>query len=137
MNALLKQSKFILLLLGFITLSSWTIADDEVCLIVEETPKSIEGVWKDNEYGGTIEITKTGDICEGIIVDHESKKHIIGEKTLRNLRYDKKDKKWKGKVYSPDRDKEYNIEVHLKEQNKLELIVSVGFLWKTLEWTRK
>ena len=62
---------------------------------------------------------------------------LIGMLVLKNLEYDKKEIKWvNGSMYGPEKGMSFNLKITKIRQNKIVVVASKYFFWKTLEWKR-
>lgn len=60
---------------------------------------------------------------------------LIGKVIIKNLKFDANKKEWiNGEMYGPEKGMFFNLKVTKIYENKIEVIGSKFFLWKTLIW---
>ena len=94
---------------------------------------SVTGIWQAKKNNAKIEISDHNGKLQGKLKSTDNKEAIIGTVLIKNLK--KVDGLWKGQIFSLERESWYDVELKLKG-DVLELVVSVAFLSKTLEWKK-
>ncbi len=62
---------------------------------------------------------------------------LLGKIILKELVFDEDDKKWTdGQMYGPEKGMEVNLEVTEMKADKITVVASKYFFWKTIEWTK-
>ncbi|UTW63605.1 DUF2147 domain-containing protein [bacterium SCSIO 12741] len=100
---------------------------------VASAQSSIQGLWATGDNNTVIEITQVQSHCEGKIKSTDNEDVQKGTLILKDL--EKSGDTWEGKIYAPKRESWYDVEI-TPEANQLIVEVSVGFLSRTLEWSR-
>ncbi|WP_375582817.1 hypothetical protein [Cyclobacterium xiamenense] len=93
----------------------------------------IEGVWHTGQDNTRIEIIQDQGEWLGKIRSSDNDLVRIGKIVLKDL--EKHADVWTGKIFSPKRDRWFEVEITPTE-TKLHLLVSAGFSQKQVEWTR-
>jgi len=95
--------------------------------------QSLEGTWNTGQDNTNIEISEKGGVYQGIVVSSDNDKVTIGKQFLKDIKL--VDGKWKGKMYSPKKDKWFDAILEGKE-DQLWIQVKAGMMSKTLEWKK-
>lgn len=120
--------------------------------------KDLTGYWLTAQKGSIVEFYKTGDTYEGKVAwsknakdkngkplkdvnnPNKAKKNnaIVGTTMLSGLKYNAATDTYEGgKIYQYQTGRSYNCKVTLnKEKNVMKIVGGVGFISKTLTWTR-
>lgn len=96
--------------------------------------QSLAGIWNTGKDNTKIEISSTDDVYNGTVVSSDNDKVKIGNQFLKDVKW--VDGKWKGKLYSPKKDKWYTA---VLEETGDQLLVKVkaGMTSRTLEWKKE
>lgn len=120
--------------------------------------KDITGLWLTAQKGSIVEFVKSGDQYIGKVAwsrtakdkagkplkdvknPDKSKRNnaIVGSDMITGLKYNPKTDTYEGgKIYQAQTGRSYNCKVTLnKEKNVMKIVGGVGFISKTLTWTR-
>ncbi|MGB1218006.1 MAG: DUF2147 domain-containing protein [Saprospiraceae bacterium] len=92
----------------------------------------IAGIWSTGQDNTKVEFqqNKKG-LISGKILSSDNPKAKVGKTLVKDVEY--KDGEWTGKMYAPKKQKWYDATFE-RQQDKLEVAVSVGFFSKTMEW---
>lgn len=95
--------------------------------------QTIEGIWNIGKDNTTIHVIQ--EECEwvGRIKSSDNDKAPIGKVILKDLK--KEGNTWKGKLFVIKKQKWVNVKINPFE-SKMELLVSKGFMKKTVEWVK-
>ncbi|MFK7770512.1 MAG: hypothetical protein AB8F94_00180 [Saprospiraceae bacterium] len=101
-----------------------------ICLllatIIMNAQQSLLGIWNTGEYNAKIEISKENGVCNGKILSSDNANAKIGNQIIKDVKLERGLRK--GKWY----------DVVLKPKGKeLEIKIAVGFIKKTLNWTKE
>ena len=96
--------------------------------------QSLAGIWNMGKDNTKIEITEENGVSEGKIVSSDNAKAKIGNQLLKDVK--SVGGEWKGKLYSPKKNKWFNAVLEEKG-NQLLVTVKAGFMSKTLEWKKE
>jgi uncharacterized protein (DUF2147 family) len=94
----------------------------------------IRGTWNTGEQHTLVEIVKEGEAYAGKVISSSNDKLKPGTLLIKDVKLKKN--KWKGQMYAPKKGEWYNAEFTNKG-NTLEIVLSVGFMRKTVEWTKE
>jgi hypothetical protein len=94
---------------------------------------TLEGIWITGEENTKIEILQLNNKWIGRIKSSGNKSAEIGQIILRDLK--KADVKWTGKIYAFKRKEWYDVEI-FPAKSSLRLVISAGFLNKTIKWNK-
>lgn len=94
----------------------------------------ITGVWNTGDQNTLVKIEKVEDVFIGKIVSSDNPSAKIGNTLIKDVILKKG--KWTGQMFAPRKGEWYDAEFKAKE-NILEIEISVGFMSKTLEWTKE
>lgn len=72
----------------------------------------------------------------GIAVRNDDKPQTVGFEVLRGLIGGDGNDTWKGEVYVPQVDSYKNVLITLPDQQTLRMTVKIGFLRRSVEWSR-
>lgn len=120
--------------------------------------KDLTGYWLTAQKGTIVQFFKNGDVYNGKIVWSKTVKDksgkelkdvnnpdkakrnspVIGSSMITGLKYNPKTDTYEGgKIYQYQSGKSYNCKVNLdKNKNVMKIVGGVGFISKTLTWTR-
>lgn len=120
--------------------------------------KDLTGYWLTAQKGTIVQFYKNGDVYDGKIVWSKTIKDksgkelkdihnpdkakrntpVIGSSMITGLKYNPKTDTYEGgKIYQYQSGKSYNCKVNLdKSKNVMKIVGGVGFISKTLTWTR-
>lgn len=93
--------------------------------------QSIAGVWNTGNENTKIEITETNGVYNGKIISSDNANAKVGKLLLKDIK--SVGGEWKGKLYSPQKDKWYNAVLEEKGEQLL-VTVKAGLMSKTIEW---
>jgi len=102
-------------------------------VITVNAQQSIAGVWNTGNENTKIKITETNGIYSGKVISSDNAKAKIGTLLLKDIKSSSGG--WKGKLYSPQKDKWYNAVLEEKGEQLL-VTIKVGIMSKTLEWEK-
>jgi uncharacterized protein (DUF2147 family) len=122
-NLKLKQMKSILLIAIFGLIGSSVFAQSD-----------IRGTWNTGEQNTLVEIGQEGESYTGKVISSNNDKLKPGTLLIKDVKLKKN--KWKGQLYAPKKGEWYKAEFTNKG-NILEIVLSVGFMSKTVEWTKE
>lgn len=95
----------------------------------------LTGIWNAGQGNTKIELQQNDDgLIEGKVISSDNPKAKIGKVFLKDIK--RKDGEWTGKMYVAKKQKWYDATFE-RQQDKLEVTLSVGFFSKTLEWKRQ
>jgi uncharacterized protein (DUF2147 family) len=94
----------------------------------------ISGTWNTGEQNTLVEIVKEGEAYAGKVISSNNDKLKPGTLLIKDVK--RKKKKWMGQLYAPKKDEWYKAEFANKG-NTLEIVLSVGIMSKTVEWTKE
>ena len=98
---------------------------------------SIVGYWQRGEGEAVIEIRARGDGYDGVIVASERRPEVVGTEVFRSLRYDSERRRWLGRVYSIDRDREFKIQMTLPDPDRFVIRLRLLFFSRTVQFNRQ
>ena len=102
--------------------------------IIMNAQQSLAGVWNMGKDNTKIEITEESGVYGGKIVSSDNSKAKIGNQLLKDVKLFGEE--WKGKMYSPKKNKWYNAVLEEKG-NQLLVTVKAGMMSKTLKWEKE
>ena len=95
----------------------------------------ISGFWKHTEEPGWIEIRL--DDGNGTVVRNDKHPERVGREIVKGLEADQSEENlWHGQVYAERLGEYRDAEISLPEPNLMKFKVKVGFMSRTVEWTR-
>lgn len=96
--------------------------------------QSIAGIWNTGQDNTQVEISETDGLYSGKIISSDNEEAKIGNQLLKEIK--SVGGKWKGKLYSPKKNKWFDA---VLEEKGDQLLVSVkaGVMSKTLEWKKE
>ena len=97
----------------------------------------IVGYWQRGEGEAVIEMRLREDGYYGVIVESERRPHVVGTEVFRGLRYDPDRRRWLGRVYSIDRDREFKIQMTLPDRNRFVIRLRLLFFSRTVQFNRQ
>ena len=97
----------------------------------------LSGYWKNDDRPGWIEIVIEEGVATGTVRRNDAKPEAVGRILLKDLvRDEDKPGTWRGQVYA-ERFEEYrDTEVIQPEPDQMQIKVKVGFMSRTVDWTR-
>ncbi|MCR9278686.1 MAG: DUF2147 domain-containing protein [Pseudomonadaceae bacterium] len=99
----------------------------------------IEGLW-DNEANPVSMVILVSDdgVATGKVAQNEQNPESVGRLILKSVVADPGDNKlWRGQVFAARLGEFRDAEVRLVDDERLEISVKVGFLSRTVGWTRQ
>lgn len=93
----------------------------------------VAGNWNTNEDNTVIETYVKDDLWYGKIVSSDHPDAKIGKDIMQG--FQKKDGKWKGKIFAAKKNKLLNAEV-VPFEDQLKITISAGLFKKKLTWER-
>lgn len=119
----------VLVVLGYLVSSAAVLAADQAA--------DLAGYWKNDDQPAWIEISFENDSGTGTVRRNEKKPEAAGRILLKDLVADENDPgSWRGQVYA-ERLKEYkDAEISLPDPDTMQIKVKVGFMSRTVSWTR-
>ena len=97
---------------------------------------AILGYWQRGEGEAIVEIRRRADHYHGVVVASERRPEIIGTEIFKSLRYDTDRHRWRGRVYSIARDRDFDIEMSLPEPDQFVISLRVLFIRKSVRFSR-
>jgi hypothetical protein len=95
----------------------------------------ISGFWKHTEEPGWIEIRL--DEGKGTVVRNDKYPERVGREIVNGLEADQSEENlWHGQVYAERLGEYKDAEISLPEPDRMTFKVKVGFMSRTVEWTR-
>ena len=97
--------------------------------------EDLNGFWKHAEEPAWIEINL--EQGKGTVVRNDKFPERVGREILKDLKAEDPEKgPWRGQVYAERLGEYKDAELSLPEPGKMEIKVKVGFISRTVEWTR-
>jgi len=96
-------------------------------------PDAIIGTYQSKKTNVEIQITKKGNQYFGTVVSGNDKV-ATGTTLLKNLIY--KDRSWKGKVFAPARNSDFDCILTLPDVKSLKLTAKAGLVSRSQDWVR-
>jgi len=96
--------------------------------------QSFAGVWNTGEDNTKIEIIEDNGVTSGKILSSENAKAKSGNQILKDVK--SKNGNWQGKMYAAKKGEWYDAVLKVNG-NQLEVIIKVGWVSKTLTWTKE
>ena len=103
--------------------------------LTKDPATELLGRWKDDDYGGIVEVTESAGVFTGRMIRTPLKGVKPGTHIFRGLKYFPEKNAWKGRVYAPRRDSTYDVTLTIKG-SVMKMKVTFGPLWKTVMWRR-
>ena len=100
------------------------------------TADSIVGKWKEPDEDAVVQIENKGAYYEGAVVESPSHPDGVSTTIFKNLVYDGAKGVWKGRVYSIERKKDYNVEIKMSDPAAFTMKAKAGIISKTIVWSR-
>lgn len=94
---------------------------------------SLAGYWKTNRNNTVVKIESQDDVFTGKIISTEDNENRIGSLIIKDVKLNNGE--WQGKIYAPKRNEWYNAKFNVLD-DKLTIIITVGFFVRTLEWSK-
>ena len=95
----------------------------------------ISGFWKHAEEPAWIEIRL--DEGKGTVMRNDKYPERVGREILKDLKADESESGlWRGQVYAERLGEYRDAEISLPEPDRMAIKVKVGFISRTVEWTR-
>ena len=105
-----------------------------LCFALTMHAQSIAGVWNTGQENTKIEITENNGVYSGKIISSDNAQVKIGKQFIKDVNF--AGGEWKGKMYSPKKDKWYNAVLEAKGGQLLVTIKS-GWMSKTVTWKKE
>lgn len=117
----------ILFFLFLVTIQTAMISQDNISgtWLAEDLDHSVINIYKENDGLYYAKITESEN------------KAYINKIVLKEMKYNPKDKVWKGTIYSPKRNMEIDGTISLDSNEKMKLVGKKYFMTKTFYWTRQ
>lgn len=94
---------------------------------------NLAGYWKTNRNNTVVEIKSQDDVFSGKITSTDNEDAQVGSLIVKDVKL--KNGEWQGKIYAPKRHEWYNAKFNVMD-DKLTIIITVGFFVRTLEWSK-
>ncbi|MCP3907963.1 MAG: DUF2147 domain-containing protein [Oceanicoccus sp.] len=110
-----------------------------LCLLpslVLAEPAGLAGLWQHSDQPVIVKMQAAGDGMEGIVHSYSDSPELVGETLFRELRFDKEEQCWRGRVYVKELEQEKNTCLLLEDASQFRMAVTIGFFSKTVIWTR-
>jgi uncharacterized protein (DUF2147 family) len=98
---------------------------------------AILGYWQRGEGEAIVEIRRRSDHYHGVVVASERRPEIVGTEIFKSLRYDTDRRRWRGRVYSIARDRDFDIEMSLPDPDQFVIRLRVLFIRKSVRFNRR
>jgi len=98
---------------------------------------AILGYWQRGEREAIVEIRRQADHYQGIVVASEQHPEIIGAEIFKSLKYDHEHRRWRGRVYSIARDRDFDTDMVLRDSEHFVISLRVFFIRKSVEFHRQ
>ncbi len=96
----------------------------------------VVGKWHAEDLDNSvIKIYKESNLLFGKIIASD-KAEYIGQMVLKSFKYNQKDTRWEGTIYSPKRKMEINGTLSLESPDKIKLVGRKYLMTKTFYWNR-
>lgn len=97
----------------------------------------LAGYWKNDGQPAWIEIVSENDVATGTVRRNDVKPEAVGRILLKDVVEDEDEPgSWRGQIYA-ERLKEYkDAEITLPDADHMSIKVKVGFMSRTVTWTR-
>ena len=96
---------------------------------------NINGFWKHPEAPAWIEISL--DESKGTVVRNDKFPERVGREFVKDLKPDESEENlWRGQVYAEKLGEYKEAEISLPEPGRMEFMIKVGFMSRTIEWDR-
>lgn len=96
----------------------------------------LKGFWKNNDQAAWIEVQVDNGQWVGIVRRNDAKPEAVGRILLKDIAALESPNKWSGQIYAQRLSEFKDAEISLPESNRMEIVVKVGFMSRTVEWTR-
>ena len=96
--------------------------------------QSLAGIWNTGEDNTKIEITEDNGVVNSKILSSDNAKANIGNQILKDVK--SSNGAWKGQLYAAKKGKWYDAVLKEKD-NQLAITIKVGFMTKTIDWTKE
>jgi len=97
----------------------------------------LAGVWKNDEMPAWIEIQFENDTGTGTVRRNDEKPEAVGRELLKDVVADGDSAdSWRGQIFAARLGEYKDAEISLPQPDKMEVKVKVGFMSKTVIWTR-
>lgn len=108
------------------------------CLSVSAAIASdLAGYWKLAEQPAWIEISFGSGSGRGTVLRNDNKPEAVGRVLLKDVVNDKDNPgSWRGQIYAERLGEYKDAEISLPEPDHMQIKVSVGFMSRTVTWTR-
>jgi len=102
------------------------------CLLAD----NLVGLWKNDDQPAWIEITFSDGLGVGTVVRNDKNSQAVGRVLLKELTAEEGSENWIGQIYAKPLKSFKDAELSLAKPNHLEILVKVGFMSRTVTWTR-
>ena len=104
-----------------------------------ETAAGIGGLWKNDDNPVWMEISLSADdIATGTVTRNEHNPDAVGRVVLKSLVADSNaENLWRGQVFAARLGEFRDAEVRVVDGQRLEITVKVGFMSRTVGWTKQ
>ena len=102
------------------------------CLLAE----NLVGLWKNDEQPAWIEITFSDGLGVGKVVRNDKNSQAVGRVLLKEVMAEKGSENWSGQIYAQQLKSFKDAELRLPKPDHMEILVKVGFMSRTVTWTR-
>ena len=97
----------------------------------------LAGVWKNDELPAWMEIQFENDSGTGTVRRNDEKPEAVGRVLLKDVVADGSAADgWRGQIYAARLEEYKDAEISLPQPDRMEIKVKVGFMSKTVTWTR-
>ena len=97
----------------------------------------LSGVWKNDELPAWMEIQFDSDTGTGTVRRNDEKPEAVGRVLLKDVVADgSAADSWRGQIFAARLGEYKDAEISLPQPDKMEIKVKVGFMSKTVTWTR-
>ena len=96
----------------------------------------IEGIWKNEADPVWIEVVHGDGVATGTVVRNDRNPAAAGRLLLRDLKLGDEANVWRGQVFAVRLGEFRDAQVRLIDADSMEILVKVGFMSRTVTWTR-
>jgi hypothetical protein len=123
MNTITQIQRITLLMLA-VLVAPWSLAGD------------LGGVWQNEDQPAWIEIHFSDGQGTGTVRRNDNKPEAVGRVLIKDLVVEAGGASWVGQIYA-ERLKEFkDATITLPEPERMQIVVSVGFMSRTVSWIR-
>ena len=96
----------------------------------------LAGIWQSEDQPAWIEVAFADGSGTGIVRRNDNKPEAVGREFLQGITLSEDTGSWQAQIYA-ERFKEYkDAVITLPEPDRMKIVVKVGFMSKTVYWTR-